>query len=73
MDKKSSNTLIKNVPKAFTTYESADGETSDLGMLWEGVIQPAKIEAFEQNGKCTNLVLNAPKRLANNNVLIIKK
>ena len=60
-----------NIPKAFTNFESKDGESSDFGLLWEGVIRPTKVESFEQNGKPTHLVVSKPPII--NNILIIKK
>jgi hypothetical protein len=63
---------IDNIPKAFTNFESKDGESSDFGLLWEGVIRPTKVESFEQNGKPTHLVVNNQPPIINN-ILIIKK
>jgi len=64
--------IINNIPKAFTQAESTDGETSDFALLWEGVIKPAKIESFEENGKPVQLVINTPPPITNN-FFIIKK
>jgi hypothetical protein len=64
--------LPSNVSKTFTSGESADGEFSEFSMLWEGVIQPTRIESYEENGKPTQLVIKAQKPIQGN-VLIIKK
>ncbi len=62
---------VNNIPKAFTQAESTDGETSDFALLWEGIIKPAKIESFEENGKPIHLVVNTPPPI--NNVFFIAK
>lgn len=61
-----------NIPKAFTNFESKDGESSDFGLLWEGVIRPAKVESFEENGKPIHLVVNKPPPIINT-IFITKK
>lgn len=62
---------INNVPKTFTSFESKDGETSDFDLLWEGVVRPAQVESFEENGKTTHLIVKTPPPI--NNIFIIKK
>lgn len=71
MIKKESNNQL-NTQQHLSNSPPGDGESNNFSQLWEGVIRPTKVEAFEDNGKATHLVIKTPPPLKNN-IFTIKK